>query len=85
MSQAYGCGQLKLAGNYYNRGKFIMTACYIPLAVLLSFSESILIALGQDVLVAHYAHEYIVPMIPAMYFLGLFDLSRRFLTCLQYS
>ena len=24
-------------------------------------------------------------MIPAMYFLGLFDLSRRFLTCLQYS
>ena len=24
-------------------------------------------------------------MIPAMYFLGLFDLARRFLTCLQYS
>lgn len=34
---------------------------------------------------AGYAHEYIIPMIPAMYFLGLFDLKRRFLTCLQYS
>ena len=59
-----------------------MTVVYIPLAVLLSFSEQILILLGQDPLVAHYAHEYIVPMIPAMFFLGLFDLSRRFLTCL---
>ena len=36
-------------------------------------------------MVATYAHAYIVPMIPAMYFLGLFDLARRFLTCLQYS
>ena len=26
-----------------------------------------------------------MPMIPAMYFFGLFDLARRFLTCLQYS
>jgi multidrug resistance protein, MATE family len=62
-----------------------MTLVYIPLAIVLSFSEKILIALGQDALVARYAHDYIIPMIPAMFFLGLFDLSRRFLTCLQYS
>ena len=62
-----------------------MTVVYVPLVVLLCFSENILISIGQDESVAYYAYEYIVPMIPAMYFLGLFDLSRRFLTCLQYS
>ena len=62
-----------------------MSVVYLPLAVLLSFSYDILIAIGQNSDVASYAHEYIVPMIPAMYFLGLFDLERRFLTCLQYS
>ena len=74
-----------MAGIYYNRGRFIMSLVYLPLALLLCFSESILLSLGQDASVARYAHEYIVPMIPAMYFLGLFDLGRRFLTCLQYS
>ena len=62
-----------------------MTVVYLPLALLLSFSYHILVAIGQDEKVAGYAHDYIIPMIPAMYFLGLFDLSRRFLTCLQYS
>ena len=62
-----------------------MTLAYLPLAVLLSFSYQILVSIGQDEAVATYAHAYIVPMIPAMYFLGLFDLERRFLTCLQYS
>ena len=82
VSQAYGHGELKLCGTYYNRGKVIMSLTYIPLAILLGFSDKILYALGQDALVVHYAFEYIIPMIPAMYFLGLFDLSRRFLTCL---
>ena len=85
VSQAYGSGQLKLCGTYLNRGRVIMTVVYLPLVVLLSFSEDILVALGQNRSVARYAHEYIVPMIPAMYFLGLFDLARRFLTCMQYS
>jgi MATE family multidrug resistance protein len=85
VSQAYGNGQLKLSGIYYNRGFFIMSLVYVPLAVLLSFSFPFLIAIGQNEAVATYATEYIFPMIPAMYFLGLFDLSRRYLTCLQYS
>lgn len=62
-----------------------MTLVYLPLVLLLSYSFEILVAIGQDQSVARYAQEYIWPMIPAMYFLGLFDLSRRFLTCLQFS
>jgi len=85
VSQAYGQGELKISGVYLNRGFFVMTLVYIPLAVLLSFSYELLISCGQDHAVASYATDYIYPMIPAMYFLGLFDLARRFLTCLQFS
>lgn len=59
-----------------------MSVFYLPLAACLCFSERFLIAMGQDLAVARYANEYIMPMIPAMYFLGLFDLMRRYLTCL---
>ena len=82
VSQAYGQGQLRLAGIYLNRGKMIMTAAYLPLVVMLIFSESIFIAVGQDKGVSAYAFTYMLPMIPALFFLGLFDLSKRFLTCL---
>ena len=60
----------------------IMTAAYLPLVVMLIFSESIFVAVGQDKGVSAYAFTYMLPMIPALFFLGLFDLSKRFLTCL---
>ena len=85
VSQAYGQNELRLAGIYFNRGRLIMCVVYIPLGIFLSQAEKILIAIGQDATVAAYAQLYIWPMIPGMIFLGFFDLSRRFLTCLQYS
>lgn len=62
-----------------------MLAVYIPLAIFLSFTEPLLIAAGQDPGVAAYAQSYIWPLIPGMLFLGYFDLSRRFLTCMQFT
>ena len=58
-----------------------MTAVFLPLVFLLVFSEQLLLKLGQDEKVAKYAQLYVLPMIPGMFFFGLFDLSRRFLTC----
>ena len=40
--EAYGQGQLLLAGVYLNRGFFIMSLVFTPLAVLLCFSETAL-------------------------------------------
>ena len=60
----------------------IMTAVYLPLVVMLLFSDKIFIAVGQDEGVSAYAFTYMLPMIPALFFLGMFDLSKRFLTCL---
>ena len=48
VSQAYGFGQLHLCGVYFNRGRFVLTAIFIPLAVMLCYSNQILIVLGQD-------------------------------------
>ena len=39
VSQAYGQGQMRLTGTYLNRGRIIMSLVYVPLAVLLCFSE----------------------------------------------
>ena len=63
----------------------IMTAIYVPLLIPIIFSKHILMATGQDERVAAYAFDYMMPMIPAMYFLGHFDLFRRFLICIQHS
>ena len=48
VSQAYGYGQLRLCGVHFNRGRLVLTAIFIPLAILLSFSEPILLMIGQD-------------------------------------
>ena len=76
---------MRLCGVYFNRGKMIMTAVYLPLVVMLIFAEKIFIALGQDEKVSYYAFVYMKPMIPALFFLGMFDLSKRFLTCVQHA
>lgn len=56
---AYGQGQLKLCGTYLNRGRAIITVAYIPLLLLMCFSEKVLVSLGQNALVATYAFNYI--------------------------
>lgn len=85
VSQAYGQGDLHVAGIYLNRGMAIMTGVYVPLAIILIFSYDIFIAVGVDEAVASYAYEYMVPMIPALYLIGFFDVIRRFLVSVQYA
>lgn len=82
---AYGQGQLKLCGTYLNRGRAIITLIYVPLLILMCFSDRVLLAMGQNASVASYACSYITPMIPGMYFFCQFDLSRRFLTCMNFT
>ena len=46
ISQAYGQNELRLCGTYLNRGRLINTVIIIPLSVLLSCSEKILLGIG---------------------------------------
>ena len=55
VSQAFGYGNLVLCGVYLNRARLIGTFLFIPLMILLLFSETILLKLGQDPLTCHFA------------------------------
>ena len=83
VSHAFGAGQIRLCGAYLNRGRVINTAIFIPLALILCFSKPMLIFMGQDPLVAQYAQTYILVNLPGVYFMGQFDLAKRFLNCLR--
>ena len=55
-SQAYGAKNLYLCGVYLNRGFFIATAFFIPIAAIpCLFGEQILLGIGQDAEVARLA------------------------------
>lgn len=83
-SQAFGSGNLKLCGVYLNRGRLILTAFFLPLALLpAAFAESILLSLGQDAAVSHLAHGYIQMFVPGLFFYGQFDLLKRFLAAMR--
>ena len=73
-SHAYGKGDVRLAGVHLNRSRVIMTAVYLPLVLLLLNAHAVFIAVGMDEEVSSYAYTYMLPMIPALYLLGHFDL-----------
>jgi Na+-driven multidrug efflux pump len=45
VSQAYGFGKYKMCGAYLNRGRAIVTVILIPIAILLSISDKLLISI----------------------------------------
>ena len=82
-SQAFGKGDLRLCGIILNRGRFIVTTFFCPMAVLLLFSRKILLALGQDAIVVEHAVKYIKLVLPAYYMYTMFHLSRRWLNSMR--
>lgn len=85
VSQAFGYGQIRLCGTIFNRGCIILTLVFIPIAILLSFSEPLLVKLGQDPLVSEYTQSFIVILLPSIYLRCIFDLIRKFLNCMRAS
>ena len=83
VSQAGGAGNLDLCIGYLQRGKIVMTICFIPISLLILNSKQILLLIGQDPQVAAYAHTYNIYYLPAVYLYGLVDAERRFLNCLK--
>jgi Na+-driven multidrug efflux pump len=69
-SHAFGDNDLRLCGVYLNRGRMILLAFSIPLAVLMSLTRQILTGIGQDPLVSHYAHLYVVYQLPGNFLMG---------------
>ena len=83
VAQAFGAGQLYLCGVYFNRARVINTVIFVPLLIILLFTKPILSALVQDDEVSEYARQYVFVNLPGVYFLGMFDLTKRFLNCMK--
>ena len=81
-SQAFGYGNIRLCGVYLNRGRFILIAFFIPVAILIGFfGQQLLLALGQDPEVSRLAHVQMLYGLPSVFFYGHFDLYKRWLAC----
>ena len=48
VSQAHGSNNHYLCGVYLNRGRLVAVLIFIPMAVLLLYSEELLLSIGQD-------------------------------------
>ena len=58
-SQAYGHGDMQLCSLYLNRSLFVGTLSFIPVAIIIYFSEPILMSLGQEKAVIQYAMQFL--------------------------
>ena len=83
VAQAYGANQVVLCGVYLNRARMINTFIFIPLVAILLLTRPILRALGQEPAVVEYAYTYVLINLCSVYFLGMYDLTKRFLNCLK--
>ncbi|CAI2366216.1 unnamed protein product [Moneuplotes crassus] len=79
-SQAFGSGKNYLAGCYYNRAQVIMAVMFIFQAIILFFSEDLLVLCGQPKMAAKIAGDFIIKMIPGVWIVCQTELLRRFLT-----
>mmetsp|Transcript_5539 Transcript_5539/g.8708 ORF Transcript_5539/g.8708 Transcript_5539/m.8708 type:complete len:173 (-) Transcript_5539:639-1157(-) len=82
VSQAYGSGNMRLCGEYLNRGRVIALGTFFPLSIILLNCKTILIAIGQNETVSHLAQQYITTYLPGLILMGLIDGQRRFLAAM---
>lgn len=80
VSQAYGYGNFRICGVYLNRGRLIVSCLMVPIIIIFTLSDKILVAIKQDALISHYAQVYVTIMLPGIWAMAQFDAVRKFLT-----
>lgn len=73
----------RMCGLLHNRGRFVVTLVMVPLIIIYSLSDRILVGIGQDKEVAHVACIYVVIMLPGVWAMGQFDATKKFLSSQQ--
>ncbi len=67
VSQSFGAGKFEECGVFLTSGKVVVTFVMIPVIILFSFSDKILIALDQDPAISIIARRYCIVLIPGIY------------------
>jgi multidrug resistance protein, MATE family len=83
VSQAFGAGNMKLAEDILRRNRLILIVLFIPITAALSYTEDLLLALGQDSVIANKSGNYCFRMIPGMLFQALFNCQRLFMNAIH--
>ncbi|KAJ3064227.1 hypothetical protein HDU98_012338 [Podochytrium sp. JEL0797] len=83
-SQAYGeylggTGSKQELGRHLSRSIFIIYIVCIPIAVLWSFTEPLLLLAGQDPAIAHLSARYTMMLIPSLIPFVISECTKRFL------
>lgn len=84
LPQARGFNDYHLCGVYLNRGLIVLSATFVPLCVLLTFSYPVFRLIGLEHAAATLGQTYINYCVPGSYFAGLADINRRFLQVMGY-
>ena len=82
---SFGKNEWAMCGVHLNRGRIIVTAYLIPVAVLFFFMDSILVACAQDPEISKTARNYIVWTTPGWFCVVHFDCTKRFLQTIHKS
>mmetsp|Transcript_9292 Transcript_9292/g.14353 ORF Transcript_9292/g.14353 Transcript_9292/m.14353 type:complete len:515 (+) Transcript_9292:103-1647(+) len=78
-SQAYGAKESLRMGIYLQTGLIVLSFAFLIVCILTFFTEEILIALGQPVVVSELTEEFSLWLLPGIPFLYLYELLRKVL------
>ena len=78
-SQLRGMKRLRELGIYLNGARMIAVILTIPIVCFLYFSESILIAIGQDEALSYQASRFLIGLCPSVVLFGWASLHEQFL------
>ena len=79
VSQSYGRKDYDLCKIYLNISKIVMIFLFVPLMMLLCFSEDLFILIGQPPESSHIAWKYLMICLPGLFFNMQFEWIRRYL------
>ena len=68
-----GAGNMDLCITYLKRARMIITVYFIIIMLMMTQTDKILVAIGQDPEVAKHAHRYNMAFMPTLYIMGLID------------
>lgn len=67
-------------GYIYSRGRIVCSFVMIPMIIIFTLSDKILIGIKMDPEVSRVARHYVTLMIPGVWAMGQFDSSKKFLS-----
>ena len=79
VSQAFGRGSYRLCGVYTNRVRVVNVLFFLAICGVLGFTETLLLALGQDPEIAAIAQTYVVTLLPCVFVQLQWHITNRFL------